>query len=336
MRASASSTSRAGSSGFCGARWKTVTPNGRTSPGFQPVRTFCDVGRVARPDQDLARPQEERVLLVAVDRDPSRVPLRGQFAHAGNPLRCRSGGQGRGAGGWRDVLELADDAVRLASADARAARRLAEEALAAADDAETRSTAERALGLAAVELGDAAAAVEHFRRAIAIAEAAGLTRRAAEARMSLALALTLTGASAEALAEADRAEPDLEGPARARLQGQRAVILQKLGRLDEALAGLPAAARRVPARRRRAVGGAAAVQPRRAAGLPRRARVRRERLPARGDAARVDRPGAGRDPGPPQPRLGRRAARRRPGRAGLVRPRRGRVPRSTACRWRCC
>ena len=93
------------------------------------------------------------------------------------------------------MLELADDAVRLASADARAARRLAEEALAAADDAETRSTAERALGLAAVELGDAAAAVEHFRRAIAIAEAAGLTRRAAEARMSLALALTLTGAS---------------------------------------------------------------------------------------------------------------------------------------------
>ena len=73
-----------------------------------------------------------------------------------------------------DVLELADDAVRLASADARAARRLAGEALAAADDAETRSTAERALGLAAVELGDAAAAVEHFRRAIAIAEAAGL------------------------------------------------------------------------------------------------------------------------------------------------------------------
>ena len=55
--------------------------------------------------------------------------------------------------------------------------------------------------------------------------------------MSLALALTLTGASAEALAEADRAEPDLEGPARARLQGQRAVILQKLGRLDEALEG---------------------------------------------------------------------------------------------------
>jgi tetratricopeptide (TPR) repeat protein len=135
------------------------------------------------------------------------------------------------------VLEIADDAVRLASADARAARRLAGEALAAASDSETRSTAERALGLAAVELGDAPAAIGHYRHAIAIAESAGLTRRAAEARMSLALALTLTGASAEALAEADRAEPDLEGQARARLQGQRAVILQKLGRLDEALEG---------------------------------------------------------------------------------------------------
>ena len=181
------------------------------------------------------------------------------------------------------MLELADDAVRLASADARAARRLAGEALAAASDAETRSTAERALGLAAVELGDAAAAVEHYRRAIAIADDAGLTRRAAEARMSLALALTLTGASAEALAEADRAEPVLEGPARARLQGQRAVILQKLGRLDEALAGYRRPLACVPARGRRAVGSAAVVQPRRAAGLPRRAGS-----PPRGDLLRAE------------------------------------------------
>ena len=45
------------------------------------------------------------------------------------------------------MLEIADEAVRLASADARAARRLAADALAAADDLETRSTAERALGL---------------------------------------------------------------------------------------------------------------------------------------------------------------------------------------------
>ena len=236
MRASASSTSRAGSSGFCGARWKEVTPNGRTSPGFQPVRTFCT--SAASPGPTRIWPGRRRNGFFSSRLTATR---RGSHCAGSSLMRATLSDVGvadkaavREAGG---VLELADDAVRLASADARAARRLAEEALAAADDAETRSTAERALGLAAVELGDAAAAVEHFRRAIAIAEAAGLRRRAAEARMSLALALTLTGASAEALAEADRAEPDLEGAARARLQGQRAVILQKLGRLDEALEG---------------------------------------------------------------------------------------------------
>src|SRR5215204_3987428 len=93
--------------------------------------------------------------------------------------------------GIATVLERADEAVRLASADARAARRLASESLAAAADAETRSTAERALGLAAIELGDADAAIAHLRRAVAIADEAGLATRAAEARMSLSLGLTL-------------------------------------------------------------------------------------------------------------------------------------------------
>ncbi len=135
------------------------------------------------------------------------------------------------------ALERADEAIRLASADARAARRLAAEALAAAQDAEARSTAERALGLAAIELGDAAGAVEHLRRAVAHAESAGLVRRTGEARMSLSWGLTLLGATSEALAEADRAEPVLEGHLRARVQMQRALILQRLGRLDEAVEG---------------------------------------------------------------------------------------------------
>ena len=55
--------------------------------------------------------------------------------------------------------------------------------------------------------------------------------------MSLALALTLQGDTAGALAALDAAEPALEGHLRARVQGQRAVVLQKLGRLDEALRG---------------------------------------------------------------------------------------------------
>ena len=55
--------------------------------------------------------------------------------------------------------------------------------------------------------------------------------------MSLSWGLTLLGATSEALAEADRAEPALEGHLRARMQMQRALILQRLGRLDEAVEG---------------------------------------------------------------------------------------------------
>src|SRR4051812_8035620 len=78
------------------------------------------------------------------------------------------------------TIERAEAAVRLASADAVAARRLAGQALAAADDAETRSTAERALGLAAIELGRADSAVLHLRAAVDSADSGGLTRRSGE------------------------------------------------------------------------------------------------------------------------------------------------------------
>lgn len=135
------------------------------------------------------------------------------------------------------MLSVAEEAVRLASADARAARRLAASVVAGECEVEARSVAERALGLAAVELGDVAAAVGHLERAREVALAGGLVARAGEADMSLALALTLLGDTAGALACLDRAEPVLDGHLRARAQGQRALILQKLGRLDEALAG---------------------------------------------------------------------------------------------------
>ena len=133
-----------------------------------------------------------------------------------------------------DRLTRAEEAVRLAQADARAARQLAA-TVGGVDEA--AAVAERALGLAAVELGRLDEAVAHLRRAVALAEAAGVARRAAEARMSLSLALTLQGSTAEALAEADRAAPALDGRAAARLGMQRALVLQKLGRLEDALAG---------------------------------------------------------------------------------------------------
>ena len=135
------------------------------------------------------------------------------------------------------MLEHADEAVRLVSADARAARRLAVSVLAEAADAEAASTAERALGLAAIEFGDADAAVAHLRRAVSMAEAGGLVRREGEARMSLSWALTQQGTIGEALVEAERAVPALEGESRARMQMQRALILQRLGRFVEALEG---------------------------------------------------------------------------------------------------
>ena len=154
--------------------------------------------------------------------------------------------------------------------------------------------------------------------------------------MSLALALTLTGASRSAR----RGRP---GRARPRRAGAGAAPGPASGDPAEARTtrrgarGLPAAAGGVPARGRRAVGSAAVVHPRRAAGLPRRARSRRERLAARGGAARIDRPGAGRDPGPPQPRLGRRAARATCPTA-LATGYDGSRPSTarTACRWHCC
>ena len=135
--------------------------------------------------------------------------------------------------------------------------------------------------------------------------------------MSLSWALTQQGTIGEALVEAERAVPALEGEARARMQMQRALILQRLGRFGEALDGY----RRPLSAFRRA--GDALWEARL---LCNRGVLQvhlgalgaaEADLAARRGAARVDRPGAGRDPGPPQPRLGRRAPRRRPRRAAL-------------------
>jgi tetratricopeptide (TPR) repeat protein len=96
--------------------------------------------------------------------------------------------------------------------------------------------ADRALAIAAMALGDSAAALEHIRRALRAAERAGLTRRAAEARMTLSFIHGFRGDGRRALAAADRAAGGLHGLDAARLAAQRALILQRLGRADEALA----------------------------------------------------------------------------------------------------
>ena len=135
-------------------------------------------------------------------------------------------------------------ALHLVTADPQQARTLAlrtrRQARREADRA-TESTAERALGLAARELHDAGLALRHLRRAVRVAQRAGLAEPAAEARMSLALVLSEAGRPAQALREIDAAAPALTGLPAARLHMQRALALDRLSRFTEAMAGYSAA-----------------------------------------------------------------------------------------------
>ena len=75
----ASSTSRAGSRGF---RRHARTASRRRAPARSASSPSAPARRRSRrrAGQDLAGPQQERVLRVVVDRDRTRVPLLGQFA----------------------------------------------------------------------------------------------------------------------------------------------------------------------------------------------------------------------------------------------------------------
>jgi hypothetical protein len=104
-------------------------------------------------------------------------------------------------------------------------------------DVDAVTVAERALGLAALELREVAHAVGHLQRALAAARRAGLRQREGEARASLAGALVQQGRARAALGQLDRAAPTLDGPAAARLELQRATVLHRLDRRDDALRG---------------------------------------------------------------------------------------------------
>ena len=137
----------------------------------------------------------------------------------------------------RSPAALAAEAYRVVVDDPERARALAGEALrSAGPDADAAAAAHRALGMAALELDDADTAVAHLERAVRAGRRGG-PQREAEARMSLALALLSAGATRRALREADRATR-LDGvPDRGALELQRAIILERLGRLGEALDG---------------------------------------------------------------------------------------------------
>jgi tetratricopeptide (TPR) repeat protein len=143
----------------------------------------------------------------------------------------------------REALRLAEShpgrAVALGSLVAREAR--------AERDFATAAVAERALGLAALQLENLDTAVRRLRSAVVLGRRAGASELTAEARMTLAFALSSRGWSRQALREIETALVNLGGVAQARAQVQRGSIQLQLGRLDEALRSYQAA---LPALRR--------------------------------------------------------------------------------------
>ncbi|MBM7805110.1 tetratricopeptide (TPR) repeat protein [Geodermatophilus bullaregiensis] len=129
-------------------------------------------------------------------------------------------------------------ALQRAALEPRAARTLAvevSERARARGDWPVVSTAERALGVAAMNLNDIDAALDHLRAAVMAGRRGRCRSREGEARMSLASALVLSGRPTQAAREIEAALHDLEGVAAARAGVQRAAILQELGRDDAAL-----------------------------------------------------------------------------------------------------
>jgi len=135
--------------------------------------------------------------------------------------------------------EMAETALELVSADPASAARHAQHALELArrhGDPLALSMAHRALGLAARELGELATALKSLSTAIRVAAEAGLGVPAGQARMSRAFVLLSQGRIADALLDAEASAVNLRGRDRAHLLAQRGLILQRAGRLDDALA----------------------------------------------------------------------------------------------------
>ncbi len=139
----------------------------------------------------------------------------------------------------RTAAEAAGAALDLVPADpARAAVEAARavELARRLGDRGAQSTAHRALGLAARELGDLGGALTALHAAVRVATAAGLPQVAAQARMSRAFVLLSQGRTGAALRDAEAAVASMRGLDRARALAQRGLVLQRSGRLDDALA----------------------------------------------------------------------------------------------------
>jgi tetratricopeptide (TPR) repeat protein len=141
--------------------------------------------------------------------------------------------------------EQAAEALRLADSNPVKSFAMAESivVLARQDrDLEAHAVAERALGLAALQLEHPDAALAHLRAAIQVGRQAGAVELVAEARMTLAFALAVRGRGRQGLKEIETALESLRpGVARARARAQHGAILFQLDRPAEALSDFKAA-----------------------------------------------------------------------------------------------
>ena len=131
------------------------------------------------------------------------------------------------------------EAERLSASQPNRARQLATAARRAAIEGGDRlglALAERVLGLAARELNDLPAARRHLRRSITIAEGAGLGVEAAESRVRLADVVSLGGSTTAALEQLHVVGDTATGVARVRSRVHQALLLQRTGQTEEALA----------------------------------------------------------------------------------------------------
>ncbi len=137
------------------------------------------------------------------------------------------------------ALAQAWEAVRLADTDPRRAAPVAAQAVRSARrerDPRAVAVAERAWGHSLLQRGDLDAGIDHLRRSVAYGRRAGSASLVAEARSRLAYAMVMRGRPRAALTEIDAALRDLDGVAAARARAQRGMILNEIGRLDDALA----------------------------------------------------------------------------------------------------
>ena len=141
--------------------------------------------------------------------------------------------------GAESARSLAAQALELVGSDPRRAVATADGAVVAArreHDPVAGSMGHRAAGLALRELGDLVAAEDRLRRAVRLAARHCAVQAEAEARRGLALVLLDRGKTRAALNQADRAAVALRGLPATQLATQRALILLRMGRLEEALA----------------------------------------------------------------------------------------------------